>query len=1308
MVLRESSMAHRSSAQWFACAVGVCLLSLPALAQGPDLSSKGVQVIPAATGAPRLDGKLNDPAWKNVKPFSPFLIAGTLTPVAAPFQTEVKAVYRGRFLYFGIKCHDPSAPKLKALAKRHDGPVWQDDAIEIFINPEDKGYYQLLVSHTGVRADLGYSATRGGGKIGWNAEPDWSAKTAVGKGFWTAEVKVPFDALWKWKFAPTHGERFRLKICRLIYEKSGNTGDRHFTSWNDLPGGVFSGNFGWRPVLLGGENLLPDADFARWVGRKTRRIGISLLFGGYWTLEAGSRTRKGETVGTLEVLKDPAPGISHALKVTRVKPGGQNPRLFVRAPLRPGHRYRFSAKVKGKHWLNLTVNSRPWVRHFMKCFKPPKGGWAKFTEVNKEFEVGQDSSGREAMRFLYLWIEPKALGRYMLAEPKLVEIQSAEPAPRADMLKHHGMKSLAESNFGVKPFRRLNLDKHNGYDAPRVIYRDTATGVEVWKVTHLYRLDRLLGTGQKSWSADGKFFAFTSYWRPMTNNVSMLTADATRVLAIRARGVAAPGMWSAKGHVYYSMPYSGIYAYDAETRKTTTLFKLAADKKFPGRNWIKFHPESMQVMQYAWQFGKKAVIRIWDLKTMTYRDIPTKTLSADPYKPKDWLYGAGFVNADVIRYGMNHIPHLSKNNIPQGWTCNLKTGEYAVDKDVHDRASHGTRSPSGKVVGYFRGGLAYKPRPGAKKIHIGGLGGDGHMMFAYQDRIAISGDVSDDALVSMIYPETRNVVYISYAQNFFTGYYGSIIFVSMSPDVTKLCFTSDMMGYRDLYWGVTNYPMPPVNVRTERAGAAIRVRWDKPEWSAEIGGYRVYRSDRSGRGFRLITPQPVAGTEFMDTTADPRKTHFYVVRSQEASSLVSKAHSNEAVWNAPASRGPYRIFVEAERFRTQQVPFRIRTDGDAVNEKHMCVKPVNEEPKDGAGALTFDVAVPASGAYRLLARVKRGMGSGADCRLTVGDGPKAGVMSVKSPAWRWQAFDAPLRLAAGRHTLKVTGAGVGLCLDRLALSSDPRFTPKGKGGDVDESPPTPVAGLKSTDRTHFDIRLAWTASADPEFHHYQVHRKRGPGVKAVQAFLVGSPSKPEFLDYNLRPGEAYAYVVTAVDNWGNPSKASSELTVSTVPLRPRVLVEIPLAGVPGIARTAQLLKGERTEGLYRFESSRANPRVLRIPFEVPADGEYVVWLHAAAAKARHTCVCHWIDRRSANLCRWSGRDYKKGQTQSERVQWDRLTATIRDAGTVYTLKKGKHALLLGNLMNNACDLVLDKVLITNDLSHIPPGKRFMP
>ena len=359
--------------------------------------------------------------------------------------------------------------------------------------------------------------------------------------------------------------------------------------------------------------------------------------------------------------------------------------------------------------------------------------------------------------------------------------------------------------------------------------------------------------------------------------------------------------------------------------------------------------------------------------------------------------------------------------------------------------------------------------------------------------------------------------------------------------------------------------------------------------------------------------------------------------------------------------------------------------------------------------MVYRVGKDAPGVYRLWARVRRGLGSGAKCELKATVGGQGMSLTVTSPKWTWQRFPGQVRLKRGSAEVVVTGRGKGLCVDRFLLTSDATFTPKGKGGDIPTTPPAAPTGLLARERRPCEIRLAWAAKAGPEFGHFQVYRKRGKDVKAEQTFLVGSPGKAEFLDYNLRPGETYSYAVTAVDNWGKESKPCPVLVTSSVPLVRRVVKEIALADVPGLAAKAEPVREKGAKGVFLFAAKKGERKSWRLPFEVEADGEYAIWLHAAVKGRSSTVLAFEVDgERRPRQCRWVGPDAKKGQRDTERLQWDRLMHFRQDAGAVFQLKKGKHTLRLSNWFRRPCALLVEKMLITNDLSYIPPGERFIP
>jgi hypothetical protein len=451
----------------------------------------------------------------------------------------------------------------------------------------------------------------------------------------------------------------------------------------------------------------------------------------------------------------------------------------------------------------------------------------------------------------------------------------------------------------------------------------------------------------------------------------------------------------------------------------------------------------------------------------------------------------------------------------------------------------------------------------------------------------------------------------------------------------------------------------------------------------------------------------VAATEYLDAAAEKGKSYYYVVRSVEHSSLASRAFSNEAAINPAPGR---RFYFEAEYGQSQEAPFRTTIDPSVVNEKLIQLRLLSDEAKDSIGRITC-AAWPSAGTYRLWARVKRGLGSAADCGLTAqahgewGLGPKA-FMPVASNEWTWKLMPGEVKATKGECLIEFTGFGAGLSLDRFCLTDDAAFTPKGKGSDVEIAAPPAPAGLQAAECRNFDIRLTWTASAAPEFSHYQVYRKRGEGVKAAQEFLVGSPCAAELLDYELRPGETYSYVITAVDDWGNESPASPAIVAKTADLPQRVEKTVALADVEGIDKAAKKLTDAKVQGIYRFDSSDKEKAELRIPFEVEADGSYVIWIHGAAIGDFQTALDYVVDGGTSYVSRYGAREYVQGQAQSERIQWDRLMCIGRDAGTVFPLKAGRHVLIIRNRKGSECSMVLDKILVTNDFSLLPQPNRF--
>ena len=152
------------------------------------LAVPGPLVAPRAGGPAVIDGALAEPCWPRAAKASGFCSSVTGDPVKP--QSTVYVTYDDKNLYLAVRCRDPQPHKAKAVVTRHDGPVWEDDSVEVFLdtNHDRKTYYQLIVNARGVTYE-GIDRDDGA----WNGA--WTAKTSVGKRDWVAEMCVPFRSL---------------------------------------------------------------------------------------------------------------------------------------------------------------------------------------------------------------------------------------------------------------------------------------------------------------------------------------------------------------------------------------------------------------------------------------------------------------------------------------------------------------------------------------------------------------------------------------------------------------------------------------------------------------------------------------------------------------------------------------------------------------------------------------------------------------------------------------------------------------------------------------------------------------------------------------------------------------------------------------------------------------------------------------------------------------------------------------------------------------------------------------------------------
>jgi hypothetical protein len=107
---------------------------------------------------------------------------------------------------------------------------------------------------------------------------------------------------------------------------------------------------------------------------------------------------------------------------------------------------------------------------------------------------------------------------------------------------------------------------------------------------------------------------------------------------------------------------------------------------------------------------------------------------------------------------------------------------------------------------------------------------------------------------------------------------------------------------------LTHLPLPRTaavtSVAAQIAPHAVDLSWIAS--TSTVAGYNVYRSYTSGGPYVLITPAPIAATQFSDANVSPRVTYFYVATAVDLSANES-VKSNEAFAAIPSSFPPVTI-----------------------------------------------------------------------------------------------------------------------------------------------------------------------------------------------------------------------------------------------------------------------------------------------------------------------------------------------------------------------------------------------------------------
>ena len=176
------------------CLPAFCLLILAALAapaqQVPPPSREPVDV-PRIEGKVSVDGRLDEPAWKEALLLDLPVETQPGENIPATVRTEVRIFYGRDAIYFGLECFDPDPSAIRARFAERD-LFDADDLINVNLdtfNDERRNYF-FGCNPLGVQRD-GLETT--GGDMSWDAI--WDSAGRIHERGYTIEMAIPFSSL---------------------------------------------------------------------------------------------------------------------------------------------------------------------------------------------------------------------------------------------------------------------------------------------------------------------------------------------------------------------------------------------------------------------------------------------------------------------------------------------------------------------------------------------------------------------------------------------------------------------------------------------------------------------------------------------------------------------------------------------------------------------------------------------------------------------------------------------------------------------------------------------------------------------------------------------------------------------------------------------------------------------------------------------------------------------------------------------------------------------------------------------------------
>jgi len=175
--------------------------------------------------APKIDGLLNDDAWKGLEVAKDFVMMepNNGEKENPDYRTEVKVLYDDEAIYVSAMMFDPNPSKIASefTSRDNDG---QADLFSLILNPNNDGVnatsFDVMI--TGTQLDAKVSDSRRPDRS-WSAV--WKSAVKTLDNGWSVEMKIPYSAL---RFSNEEVQTWGIQFLRKIINQNSQY------TWNHI------------------------------------------------------------------------------------------------------------------------------------------------------------------------------------------------------------------------------------------------------------------------------------------------------------------------------------------------------------------------------------------------------------------------------------------------------------------------------------------------------------------------------------------------------------------------------------------------------------------------------------------------------------------------------------------------------------------------------------------------------------------------------------------------------------------------------------------------------------------------------------------------------------------------------------------------------------------------------------------------------------------------------------------------------------------------------------------------------------------